>query len=305
VALGPDPVITGYVDGYRPRFGSGSHSVAISGVSMTGDLADCSAMVPGGQFSGYGLAAIARALARPFGVEVVTAGGLGGPIADVQITPGEKVAEILGRLAAQAGATVWDDERGRLVIGRAGSGGRAAPLVQGEGLLEAEADFDMGGRFSPIVVRAQQPSFEGLDPAEAAGVEARAADGAVPRYRPLLIAGEASMDTATAGTRARWERAVRAGRGIQVKAVVKGWRQPDGRLWRVNQTARVTSDWLGLDRDLLIAGVRFTRDASGTRTGLSLTPPSALTPDPTATAEADPWAGLDVKPIGDDRGSGS
>ena len=295
-----EPAVTGYVEAYQPSFAPGAHQVTIAGASRPVDFAACAALVPGGQFKGYTLGAIARALAAPFAVGVVA--GEGAPIADLQVTPGEKVAEVLGRAAALQGLAIWDDAAGRLVIGRPGAGVLSAPLVQDADLVSGSAANDMADRFSHYLVRAQQPTFaafggEGLEASNA--IEAEVRDGAVTRYRPLLFAGQASMDQAQALTRVKWERAVRAGGSLSVTATVKGWRRSDGRLWSLNDRAPVVSPWLDLDgRELCVAALRFQKGKGGTVTGLTLVPPEALTPEPPDPPEG-AGAALSIIPIGE------
>ena len=53
VSIGPDPVLTGYVDGYQPMFDRAAHGVRILGRSRTEDLIDCTPDIQSGQFAGY------------------------------------------------------------------------------------------------------------------------------------------------------------------------------------------------------------------------------------------------------------
>ena len=86
---------------------------------------------------------------------------------------------------------------------------------------------------------------------------------------------------------------------------MQGWREtPDGPLWEPGRLVHVTDDWLGLDRELLIAGVQQSIDASGTRTILALTSREAFgarleTDDAPTSGGADPTQpegpGLDLE----------
>ena len=62
--------------------------------------------------------------------------------------------------------------------------------------------------------------------------------------------------------------------------MVQGWRQQDGRLWRVNELLKVRADWLRLDHELLVVGTEFTLDDAGRRTMLTVMPPAGMTPEP-------------------------
>ena len=62
VAIGGDVVLTGYVDNYLPEVEADRHTVRITGRSKTEDIIDCTPDIQGGQFAGYKLDAIARAI---------------------------------------------------------------------------------------------------------------------------------------------------------------------------------------------------------------------------------------------------
>jgi len=293
-------LITGWVDSYEPSISATDHAVSVRGASLTVDLADCSAVVPGGQLSGYSLAAIARLLAQPFGVSVVVEAGAsasaGQAFPVVQITQGERVAEVLGRLAASLGLLLWDNAAGQLVIGRAGSSRSGTVLRMGENVLQAQATLSHAGRYSDYILRSQIPGNDQVFGVAAAEVEGRARDTGIGRYRPLLIANESPADPALARRRAAWEVATRMAKGISLRATVPGWRQDDGRLWAINTLVAVDMPILGLGRELLILSTGFRLDGGGRRTELVLAPPEALTPEPSdpavTGANGSVWSGL-------------
>ena len=61
-AIGGDVVLTGYIDNYLPEVEADRHTVRITGRSKTEDIIDCTPDIQGGQFAGYKLDAIARAI---------------------------------------------------------------------------------------------------------------------------------------------------------------------------------------------------------------------------------------------------
>lgn len=293
-------LITGWVDSYEPSISATDHAVSVRGASLTVDLADCSAVVPGGQLSGYSLAAIARLLAGPFGVAVAVEQSAASAAAQalpvVQITQGERVAEVLGRLAASLGLLLWDNAAGQLVIGRAGSARSGTVLRLGDNVLQAQATLSHAGRYSEYILRSQTPGNDQVFGVAAAEVEGRARDTGIGRYRPLLIANESPADPALARRRAAWEAATRMAKGISLRVTVPGWRQDDGRLWAINTLVAVDMPLLGLSRELLVISTGFRLDGSGRRTDLVLTPAEAMTPEPSdpnvAGANGSVWAGL-------------
>jgi len=71
-----EPVITGYVDEARIEIAARGTKTRITGRSKTADLVDCMPDLTTNQFSGYALDAIARAMAAPFGINVVVSPGV-------------------------------------------------------------------------------------------------------------------------------------------------------------------------------------------------------------------------------------
>ena len=59
VAIGSDPVLTGYIDNYLPEVEADRHAVRVTGRSKTEDIVDCTPDIAGGRFAGYKLNAIA------------------------------------------------------------------------------------------------------------------------------------------------------------------------------------------------------------------------------------------------------
>jgi prophage tail gpP-like protein len=324
VSLGPDPVLTGYVDAYRPGYDRASHTVRIHGRSRTEDLIDCTPDIQSGQFAGYTLEAIARSICALFKIEVVVLTDAAKVIvADAKLERSETAWTFLERLCRLAGVPATDDERGRLVLTRAGDKRSSGALVQGQNILRAQAVWDVHKRFSDYFVKGQHgvggaktggldlSQLHGPGPAtsssgggtapggvapdgdawdvEEAGESgtvlttqtSASHDAGVPRYRPHVSMAESQLTQEGMALRANWQRAFAYGRSWQVHIDVVGWRQPDGRLWALNELIPVTSSFLALDRDLLIAQVEFALDDRGGRiTRLMLGPVEGYTPDP-------------------------
>ena len=102
-----------------------------------------------------------------------------------------------------------------------------------------------------------------------------------------MIVGEQAIDDAEAQRRADWEAVVRAARARRVTVTVRGWRESDdGDLWEPGRLVRLTDEWLGFDRDLLVSSVVYSIGESGTIARLSLVPEGAflerLEPEPAA-----------------------
>lgn len=279
--LDAELALTGYVDIFAPAFDAKTHAVRVSGRSKTCDLVDCAALVKGGQFKGYTLAAIARALAAPFGIEVV-AGDTGAPFPDVQIQPGETCFEVIDRLCRLRAFLASDNARGDLVLTRAGAGGfgRAGALVEGRNIVAGSGNLSHAGRFSEYIVRGQQAGNDDLSGPQASQPQARVTDAAVKRYRPNLILAEAPGGIADMDLRARWQQRFAAADGTTANVTVQGWRDDAGRRWDIGNLTAVDSPTLGLQMDMLIDEIALKQSNEGSASELSLVPPDALTPEP-------------------------
>lgn len=284
ITLGGDLVFTGYVDLYAPGYDADGHRVRVSGRSKTCDLVDCMPDVGSGEFSGYTLDRIARALCAPFGISVVVDCDVGPPLPDATLEKTETAFSFLEKLARLRAVLLTDNENGDLVIAQAGKSKAAGRLVEGGddgNILAASATLSAHERFQQYVVLSQTPlAYDGRD--AQIDIEGSASDPGCPRYRRYAEMAENPSDAALAKERAKWRALHNAAEGIEANIEVQGWRQtPGGDLWKINQIAPVAAPKLALERALLIARTSFRLDARGGRTThLSLAPKEAFTPEP-------------------------
>lgn len=265
-------VLTGYVDDVLPSYDAKSHTLVASGRSRTADLVDCS--TPARSWSGVTLLEIARQLAEPFGIEVITDVDVGAPFRNAAIEEGQPLAEGLEQLARIRAVHLVTDAQGRLVITRPGRERERTALVLGENIRKGSGRFTLRDRFSEYEVLAQQPGDDNVFGAAAAQPSGRVSDDRITRYRPTVIVADTAADTAGCQERARWERAKRWGQSRGVTYTVHGWQHRDG-LWAPGRQVRVRDRWLGLDDWMLIAGVQYLLDNEGERTEIRVVPPEA------------------------------
>lgn len=311
--LGGDVILTGYVDSIEPDIDASRHTVRIAGRSKTGQLVDCTPELSGTEFRGSSLPAIARALAAPFGVQVVVNVPDGRPFGVEAADPTNSAWQTIERLARLRGVLAHDDEQGRLVLSRAGTARAAGTLELGRNMLSASARLSGAKRFSRYITLAQRQtaaavardndgdasdSEEAQRPAAGVqvGVRGVAIDPGVPLYRPSVMRAEGAQDPASAHERALWAAATARARALQATVRVQGWRAADRRLWKLNELVHVRAPALRLDHDLLIIEAEFTLNDAGRVTELTLVPPDALLPEPLpdavrapGAARPDPW----------------
>jgi prophage tail gpP-like protein len=318
-------VLTGYVDRYAPQYSATAHEISVTGRSKTCDFVDSSVVYEtDGQFKNLTPGQLARQLAAPFKIEVVSDFD-GEPIPDAQVQQGETCFALLERLCRLQEILVTDDAQGRLVLTRAGAGQCSTVLAQGVNILTGGADHDDSERFSQYIVKAQRPANRTYDdygetgdallmvrgfsagqlfaaqraaepkrktaPKTLTQITGTVTDAGITRYRPHVIIAESQADGAEAEKRADWEMRRRLGKSKVASISVQGWRQRDGRLWLQNESVFIRSPWLDLDEPLLIKDVQFDYGEGGEITELELVLPDSLLPEPKRKTKTDKKAG--------------
>jgi prophage tail gpP-like protein len=286
------PLVTGFVTRYEPGFSASDRQVRIAGASRTVDIADSSIVVPGGQFAGYRLDAIARALLAPYSLHLdLKMPDVGAAFSAPAVTPGEEVAAFLTRLAADRGGLLYDNTAGNPVIGKPATGRAVSGLVQGRNVLSGHATLSAEARFSEYIFRGQALETDSFSGPPALSGEARARDAGVTRYRPRVSVPSGDQTGDSLATRAAHERDRRIADGVSATVTVQGWHQADGSLWHPNDIVPVSIPALGIERDMLIETVTGTLTrATGTLTRLTLVVPEAV--DTTALRSANVDGGI-------------
>jgi len=212
-----------------------------------------------------------------------------GPVFSVwTIQRTETPYENMVKIANKRGLLLITDEKGQLVITSVKSQRAANPIIEGKNAKQVSASFDATKRFSRYKVQTQSSGAAIAEDEDAdvesfiTGIEGSAQDNVVRRYRPTIIKLDNSGTEADARRRAQWEATIRAAESTQVGVVVQGWRQSGGSLWRTNLITKVTSQWCGIDDDMLIDQIEYSLDNdSGTVTRMDLVPPTSYLPQPT------------------------
>jgi prophage tail gpP-like protein len=285
IMIGDDKVLTGYVDVIAHERDDNAANLTISGRSKTADLVDCSPDFELTELAGLDLAAVARKLAAPFGIEVdAKTTGATFPVASAN--HGETAWKVIERLARQRGILVMDDPEGRLLLTQLATERATDELVHpADGLLKIATKRDMSKRFSVYKVKAQAGGrwagfTEGNVATALAHVEGSFRDSGVPRYRPKTLLNEGAAKKEGTMARAEYEARRNLGRGLQVRATRVAWRQRDGALWRPNILVQCSLPQLNVEGTLAIGEVTYRKGASGTVSELELMPPEAFTPEP-------------------------
>lgn len=286
VRVAGETVITGYVYEVEASIDSSSHTVSVAGRDAVADLIDCSAVRKAGKWRGLRIEQIAAELAAPFGVRVRADVDTGKALTSFAIQEGETVFDAITRAARIRALLVVSDSTGGLLITRAASARVGTTLELGVNLLKCSVKSDWKDRYRDYLLKGQAPGSDYFNGAAAAQIAARAADGGMTRYRPLLITADAPDIAATLQQRAQWEANSRAARSLTVTAVVQGWRHAEG-LWAPNMLATVVANELHLAAELMITAAEFGLSGTeGSTTTLTLT-------------RADAYTLLPIKPMDD------
>lgn len=292
IRIGEDLVLKGYVDVIDQDLDADAASIEIAGRSKTCDLVDCSPDFDPTELAGLDLAAVARKVAAPFGVEVV-ARDTGPTFAVAAAHHGETAWKLIERLARQRQILVMDDREGRLVLTRLGRDRAIDELVHPSGLKKVRTHRDMSRRYSKYVVKAQAGArWVGIGTSTGAAgdiasslahVEGAAVDRGVTRHRPRTILNEGAAKKEGAMARAEWEARRNIGLALTFSATRVGWRQSNGALWEPGLLVRCKVPKMNLEAELALGEVHYRKGADGTLCDLELAPPEAFTPEPPET----------------------
>jgi prophage tail gpP-like protein len=288
ILLGDDQVLTGYVDQDFNLGDAGSHTLRLRGRGKTCDLVDCSAEWPAGQLQGTALD-IATKLSLPYGIGVELGDGAdAGP----QVTPwalnyGDTAADIIQRVARNAGLLAYEDPSGKLILGKVGSAFAASGIAYGANVQAWSVQNSMAERYSEMVCCSLSMAAWGdLPGSDFFDIEK---DPNVPRHRRRDIVLEQVAEDPQAFTikKAKWEIARRAGHGYVVTATVDSWRDSAGRLWKPNTLIPIDVPGMRGDKMLCIAEVTFGKSGeTGTTAEIVAMPSYAFTPEPLSLVPA-------------------
>ncbi len=292
-----DLLLTGHVETVEIDLDRGRHDVRITGHSLTKDLTDCTPDIKPGQYAGFTVAAIARAICQLFNITaVIQSANANVVVENTNLQRSESAFRFLERLCNLAGVLTTDNPMGQLVLTVAGQARSATHLTQGGNLERLRGSFNVARRFSEYIVKGQAAIGYGnpfnLDGAGGTtgstsgkvqtAMQAMAIDAGVPRYRPHVTLAESQLTPQQLQARANWQRQFAYGKSIIVHARLRGFRQDNGTLWQPNLMIPLTAPAIYADDDVLIAQVTYTLDATsnGHVTDLVLGPVEGYTPDP-------------------------
>ncbi|ARK42870.1 phage baseplate assembly protein [Burkholderia pseudomallei] len=257
-------IVTGTVLAAEPFYKRDDCGLKIEGRSRSGDLVSCSAIYQGGQWRNARLDQITRDLCKPFGIDVKIDTDIGEAIRDLKIEHGEKVVDVLARVARLRGVLVTTDAEGRVLITRAGKTKSHGAIVRGVNVVSMEGVGTDAERFSDYFCYGQgnvvhHKSLQTLEVGGSIGnvdktfkkavqQKAHAKDPEMRRYLPLVINADGNNTAPDMQRLVDHTMRVRRGHAFGLKYVVEGWTWK-GKPWEINTRVPIYDDIAGLDGD--------------------------------------------------------
>jgi prophage tail gpP-like protein len=272
---------TGYVFVRQSSFDANRHGLMVSGRSLTADAVDSSAAVNGGQYKGYTFQALAAALAKQAGVNLIingTSPDLSRPFPQFSIAYGETVFSAVERLARLRGLHITDDAKGNWVADIFDSkGANQGQLVEGKNLLECRASIDSSRSFNIVNIVSQRPGNDQTNGTPARDVSASLTNPDARASRRLIMVMEEPGSPQDAVNRANHETAYNATDIVDCHSKVQGWQSAPGTLWDTGKNYAVKSPMADLDRVLASRQVIYRQSSEGgSTTEIDLCTPESL-----------------------------
>lgn len=282
VLLGDDLTITGYIDRWESSIARSRHETRAMGRGKCQDLVDCSAEWENNVISQATPLQIAKKLATPYGISVIT------DVEDMDVVPvftlnwGESPQEVIDRISRWAGLLYYDLPDGNLYLTRVGTKSAASGVEQGRNVEQASYQSSVDERFSDYVGVSLSVNGLGGDYGTVTLATAQDPDIFTMRYRKRISIVESTMAVKHLAQKAiQWEMNRRYGRSKQLRVTVDSWRDSAGVLWEPNTLIPISIPTLGLvDKSWLLGEVTFIRDDSGTHAQMLLMPPEAFIVQP-------------------------
>lgn len=282
ILIDGETVLSGYIDDVDGSDSGTTSSLAVTGRSRAGDLIDCSAVhaawrdTPGLQ--------IAADLCEPFGIGVTSDAGELPKERYFKVAEGETVFDVLYRLGRLHGARVVSRPDGSIVFTRTGLLRYPDVVIaRGVNIVAAHVRRSAAERYSDYIFKAQAAADDDHYGDAASALKYEVTDEGVGRFRPLVVQvdGQKGGGAAALEQAAKWERATRAGRSLQLEYDVarplhmgSSWSHDHG-LWEPNIIVAVDDDVWDVAGEFLVTDVTLVRDGGGTRAQVKLTYPEA------------------------------
>jgi prophage tail gpP-like protein len=166
---------------------------------------------------------------------------------------------------------------GNLTLTRTSSNKADDSIELGQNVKRGRIDQSNMDRFSHYIVKGTDGTDDNKSLLDFTQPHGQKTDGAIDRFRPIIILAEEQITTKDAENRANWEARVRAGKSRKLTYEVQGWEQLSGNLWEINSSVPVIDSFFSIDDTLLITDLTFLHDEqSGSIARISVIDKSAF-----------------------------
>ena len=259
--------------------------VSMECYGKAGVLIDCNAPSSSFpiEFNDSTVLEIAQALAKPFGIEVVSEADVGATFDRVAIKAQDKVFPFLAGLARQRKLVLGDDPQGRLVLRQSVAvGSPVAVLIEGgPGFTEITDNLSPQQYFSHVT-GLREPLIGSIG--EQYTVKNSRLSGVL---RPFVFQAD---DTEDGNLQAAVEMkaGLMVGNSISYDLQVPGWRDPAGNHWEPNTTIKVGAPSVNISKpyEFLVRAVQYDQDPVSNTAVLTLVLPGSFSGK---LPEALPW----------------
>ena len=277
ITLGGQPAINGIITTRQVAYDANTHGVQLMGKSVTAWGAKSSVNTTTGNFDGMPVEKVVRTVLEPYNA-VQTVGKINPlPFEKLQAQKGEKNWDFCERICRPRGVVMGSDEFGNFLIIDTHTPERNMDLVEGVNILKLQCIVNHDNIYSTYTVSGQTSGSDEQSGSETNEQE-RSVGGSAKKKSILNTPAEQPVKTLDEiFDRAKNEAVWHEGDVLQATAVVQGWLQGGGGLWKAGAVLHVTSPMAILDQEMCIQTVTFQQDSdSGTTTTLELVPPWLL-----------------------------
>lgn len=193
--------------------------------------------------------------------------------------PGDNSFDFVEALARKRQVLLTSNAEGNMVIeAGAGSVAKGAFLQHQVGnkdsnnVLSYSFSADTTGRFNRYLSVSQlnptslfQAGTTSSSSIVSQGLGKPSTDQQIRLGRQMVLVAESMSSDSEDGRRAKWERDIRRARGRVYSAVVEGYRDPAGNIWRINTLVPILDEYAGIEATMLVNSVTFTLGEDGGR----------------------------------------
>ncbi|VVE06539.1 phage baseplate assembly protein [Pandoraea sputorum] len=295
IFIGTDMVMSGYVETVEQVLTPETDQITIHGRGKLADMVDCSCRIDKIN-ANTNLVTLAKSIAKAYSVDVVVADDATQNMLDqIPVLPRQLVSitetawDVIERFARYNGVLAYENANGELTISTAGTAKGASGLTVGKNIEAIVCTKSTLGIFSTYnaVLSAYSAGAEDEDVTNLPvyTVVAGGPAGFTGRLRPMFFVSEQSAtDRRFIEKRTNWMASRAYGRSRRVRVLTDNWRDASGALWTPNVNYPVSAPTKGVpnNTELLLAGVTFIIDKSGTHAELLFGPRQGFLPEPIA-----------------------